>query len=148
MYYIILVISVWVFSSIRTRTHITVHVRFAEHPRIFSNMFHMWLYLPAVLNDAINQSCCPLVGDRGVDLNFVSIAVHPFCARAVCSKSDIYGIWIIFICYTSSIPILYKFYIYIIQVLYLYYTSYNLDTDLGRKSSHSPVVSHLLRCVC
>ena len=32
------------------------------------------------------QRCCPLVVDRGVDLNFVLIVIHHFCTCAVHSK--------------------------------------------------------------
>ena len=60
-----------------------VYVRLAAHPSIFSNTFSMWLYLQAILNDAIDQRCCPLVVDWVVDINVVSITVHPFSARAV-----------------------------------------------------------------
>ena len=60
-------------------------------PQHFFPQFGMCLNLPAILNDVINQRYCPLLVDRGVDINFVSIAAHPFCTGAVHGKPDIYG---------------------------------------------------------
>ena len=44
-----------------------------------------------VFKDAIDQRCCPLVGDRGVDINFVLNGVHLFCTRVLHGKTDIYA---------------------------------------------------------
>ena len=70
----------------------TVYVRFAAPPNLphtpVGNTFRMWLYLPAVLTDAIEQRCRPLVV---IDVNFVSIATLPFWTCAGRGKSNIYG---------------------------------------------------------
>ena len=59
-------------------------------PQHFSQ--HISYVIELTNRDAINQRCCPQVGDRGVDLNVTSSATHHFCACAVHGKSDIYGI--------------------------------------------------------
>ena len=50
------------------------------HPSIFFSTFGMWLYLPAVPNNVPNnasdQRCYPLVTDRGVDINILSVATR------------------------------------------------------------------------
>ena len=65
----------------------TVYVWFAVH--IFSNMF-VCNCLTSHTNNAIDQRCCPLGRSRIYKKKFVSIAVHPFCARTVHGKSNIY----------------------------------------------------------
>ena len=62
-------------------TSVLPECRIVTHLSIFSNKFRIWLYLPVVFNDAIEEST-----------NYVSIAAHPFCVCAMRGKSDMYGI--------------------------------------------------------
>ena len=55
-------------------------------PAFSPNMIGIWLYLPALLNNVIDQRCCPLVMDRGVDINLIVFQV----LQKTCLKYNIH----------------------------------------------------------